>query len=165
MSDRETLERMLRDESPSFEEAYGAAIRGVLASLDMQVDANAHLFETNERLRAINHSRDLTLSRCRKELAELANNRDGLEYDWNERGKEIERLRAALDRATVNPQEENEKLRAEAEEQDGDAAAERARKYAARIDAALALCDSVDSPRGDRLVTIESVRKALKGEA
>jgi len=34
----------------------------------------------------------------------------------------------------------------------------------ARIDAVLALCDSVDSPRGDRLVTIESVRKALKGE-
>jgi len=31
MSDRETLERMLRDESPSFEEAYGAAIRAVLA--------------------------------------------------------------------------------------------------------------------------------------
>ena len=58
--------------------------------------------------------------------------------------------------------EENERLRAEAEEQDGDAAAERARKYAARIDAALEVYTK--APYNSRVPRAEAMAQALKGE-
>ena len=44
----------------------------------------------NERLRAIKRSDTEMIEECRKELAELANNRDGLEHDWSERGASID---------------------------------------------------------------------------
>ena len=52
----------------------------------------------NERLRAIKRSDTEMIEECRKELAELANNRDGLEHDWSERGASID---AALGQLSV----------------------------------------------------------------
>ena len=77
MNDRETLERMLRDESPSFEEAYGAAIRAVLASYDEIAAAltnadkkNVELLKENERLRAALEDRVKVVAEHRKVIIE-----------------------------------------------------------------------------------------------
>ena len=81
--DLETLEQCLsRPSGTGTVIVPEEAIRAVLAD--------------NERLRAIKRSDTEMIEECRKELAELANNRDGLEHDWSERGASIERLRAEL---------------------------------------------------------------------
>jgi len=88
MSDRETLEDMLGYYT-LMPQKYRDAIRAVL--------------EDNERLRAIKRSDTEMIEECRKELAELANNRDELEHDWSERGARIDAALALYDAAMEIP--------------------------------------------------------------
>jgi len=75
-----------------------------------------------------------------------------------EENERLAHLAATEETRAVDAEAEVERLKAEAEEQDGDTAAERARKYAARIDAALAQCDEATAG----LVRVDYIRKTLQ---
>ena len=89
MSDRETLERVVE----LGDRGSNVLTYEVLAAIYHMLNDHDSVLEDNTRLRAIKRSDTEMIEECRKELAELANNRDGLEHDWNERG---ERIDAAL---------------------------------------------------------------------
>ena len=86
MSDRETLERVVE----LGDRGSNVLTYEVLAAIYHMLNDHDSVLEDNTRLRAIKRSDTEMIEECRKELAVLANNRDGLEHDWSERGARID---------------------------------------------------------------------------
>ena len=77
-------------------ERHRAHVEALVSQVNEQCDAASEAEKEVEQLRAIKRSDTEMIEECRKELAELANNRDGLEHDWSERGARIDAALAYL---------------------------------------------------------------------